>query len=121
MHYLYLVIAIVAEVTATTALKAVDGFSKPLPIVICLLGYGCALSFLYVTLQSMKVGLAYAVWTGAGMVLITVMAFLVHKQRVDLPAIFGIGLIIAGVVLIYAYSDVEIHSEAEKTSEVNGQ
>ena len=117
MHYLYLAIAIVAEVTATTALKASDRFTNPIPTVICLVGYGCALFFLERTLNLMKIGVAYAVWTGVGMVLITILGFLVHKQRVDLPAVVGIGLIIGGVVLINLYSQVEVHAPAQASSE----
>ena len=104
-----LLIAIVAEVIATSALKASDGFSKLLPSAITVLGYGVAFYCLSLTLRHIPVGVAYAVWSGLGVVLITAVAWLVFGQKLDLPALIGIGLIVAGVVVMNVFSKVTAH------------
>ncbi len=106
MHYLYLAIAIVTEVVATTALKSSDGFRKLAPSVIVVIGYGLAFYFFALCLRQITVGVAYAIWAGLGIVLISLMGLLVHKQRLDPPAIAGMALIIAGVVVIHLFSKV---------------
>ena len=104
MGYLYLGIAVAAEVIATSALKASDGFTRPLPTVIVALGYGVAFYFLSLVLKTVPVGVAYAIWSGAGIVLIGLIGWLVLKQPLDVPAMLGMFLIIAGVAVIQLFS-----------------
>ncbi len=100
MHWLYLSIAILAEVIATSALKAAEGFTRLTPSLIVVFGYGTAFYFLSLTLRTMQVGTAYAIWSGVGTVLISLIAWLLYNQKLDAAAIAGITLIIAGVVII---------------------
>lgn len=109
MNYIYLGLAIIAEVIGTSALKASDGFSRLGPSVLVVLGYGAAFYFLSLTLREIPVGVAYAIWSGVGVTLITVIGWLVFEQRLDLPALIGIGLIVAGVVVINAFSESLVH------------
>ena len=109
MGYLYLSIAVAAEVIATSALKASDGFTRPLPTVIVALGYGIAFYFLSLVLKTVPVGVAYAIWSGAGIVLIGLIGWLVLKQPLDLPAMLGMGLIVAGVAVIQLFSRTAAH------------
>ncbi|MBQ27376.1 MAG: QacE family quaternary ammonium compound efflux SMR transporter [Nitrospiraceae bacterium] len=109
MAYTYLFMAIVAEVIGTVALKASEEFTKFLPSVVVVLGYGMAFYFLSVVLRTIPVGIAYAVWAGIGIVLIAIAGALVFKQIPDLPAIVGISLIISGVVIIYLFSKTVNH------------
>ena len=109
MGYLYLGIAVAAEVIATSALKASDGFTRPLPTVIVALGYGVAFYFLSLVLKTVPVGVAYAIWSGAGIVLIGLIGWLVLKQPLDLPAMLGMGLIVAGVAVIQLFSRTAAH------------
>lgn len=108
-HWLFLSVAIVAEVIATTALKASDSFTKLWPAVLVIAGYGVAFYFLSLTLRAIPVGIAYAVWSGVGMVLISAIAWFWHGQTLDLPAIFGMTLIIAGVVVLNLFSKSVSH------------
>ncbi|HLV27718.1 MAG TPA: SMR family transporter [Burkholderiaceae bacterium] len=107
--YLYLGIAIVAEVVATTALKASDGFTRLGPSVLTVLGYAMAFYCLALTLRVIPTGVAYAIWSGVGIVLISVAGWLVFRQSLDLPAIIGMGLILAGVVVINVFSQSVRH------------
>lgn len=107
--YLYLSVAIVAEVIATTALRASDGFTQLWPSVISIAGYVVAFYFLSLTLKTMPVGVAYAIWSGVGIVLISLAGWLIYKQLLDLPAIVGMGLIMAGVVVINLFSKSTVH------------
>ena len=100
MHWLYLSIAILAEVVATSSLKAAEGFTRLTPSLIVVFGYGTAFYFLSLTLRTMQVGTAYAIWSGVGTVLISLIAWLLYNQKLDAAAIAGITLIIAGVVII---------------------
>ena len=104
MSYVYLGIAIVAEVIATSALKASDGFTRPVATVITTAGYATAFYFLSLTLKTIPVGLVYAIWSGVGIVLISLIGFLWFRQSLDLPAVIGLALIIAGVAVINLYS-----------------
>ena len=104
MTNVLLMIAIVAEVIATTALKMSDGFSQLLPSIVVVVGYGCAFYFLSLVLKSMPVGIAYAIWSGVGVALITVIGAVFFNQSLDAPAIIGIALIVSGVVMINAVS-----------------
>lgn len=107
--WLILGLAIVAEVIGTTALKASESFTRLWPSVVVVLGYGLAFYCLSVVLKSMPVGIAYAVWSGLGIVLITAAAWLVYGQRIDLPGLIGMGLIIAGVVVLNVFSKTSAH------------
>ena len=107
--WVYLAIAIVAEGSATSALKAAEGFTRPVPSAIVVVGYGIAFYFLSLTLQSLPVGVTYALWSGVGIVLITLFAWLAYGQTLDLPAIIGLVLIVAGVFVLNVYSKVVSH------------
>lgn len=100
MKWLYLLIAIVAEVVGTSALKASQGFTVLLPSVLVVVGYGAAFYFLSLTLSSISVGIAYALWSGIGIVLISAVGWLWFGQALDTAAIIGIAFIIAGVGII---------------------
>ncbi|MCX8048737.1 MAG: SMR family transporter [Methylohalobius sp.] len=104
MHHLYLGIAILAEVIGTSALKASEGFTRLAPSTIVLIGYGVAFYSLALALRAIPVGVAYAVWSGAGIALITLIGWLIFKQRLDAPALIGILLIVAGVFVIQVFS-----------------
>lgn len=107
--YLYLAIAIVAEVAATSALKASEGFTRPGPSLIVVAGYGLAFYCLSLVLRTVPVGIAYAIWAGVGIVLIALIGWLVLRQPLDAPAVVGIALIIAGVVVIQLFSKSTAH------------
>lgn len=109
MNYLYLFAAILCEVIATSALKASDEFSRLWPSVLVLVGYGLAFYFLSLTLRTIPVGIAYAVWSGIGIVLIALVGWIFYRQSLDLPAILGIGLILAGVLVINLFSRTAGH------------
>ena len=100
MVYVYLIIAIVSEVFGTTFLKASQGFTVLLPTLAVVCGYGLAFYFLSLSLSSIPVGIAYAVWSGLGVVLISLMGRLVYGQRLDFGAMLGILLIVSGVVVL---------------------
>jgi small multidrug resistance pump len=104
VSYLYLSIAIIAEVIGTSALKASEGFTRPGPVLITIIGYGAAFYFLSLTLKTIPVGIAYAIWSGAGIVLISLIGYALFRQALDLPAIIGMALIIAGVAVINLFS-----------------
>jgi len=97
-------IAIVAETIATSAVKSSEGFSKLVPSVIVVIGYGVAFYFLSMTLKAIPVGIAYAIWSGVGIVLITLVGWIMFGQRLDAPALIGIVLIIAGVIVMNVFS-----------------
>lgn len=107
--WLYLLLAIVAEVIATSALKSSAGFTRLLPSLAVVVGYGVAFYFLSLTLRSIPVGVAYAVWSGAGIVLISLVGRVLFGQRLDTPALVGIGLILAGVLVLQLFSDSSAH------------
>ena len=109
MHWLILFIAIAAEVVATSALKASDGFSKLGPSLLVVGGYALAFYCLSLTLKTIPIGMAYAIWSGAGIVLISLVAFLFFQQRLDAPALLCMGLIVAGVLIIQIFSNSQAH------------
>lgn len=109
MNYLYLLAAIACEVVATSALKASEGFTRLWPSAIVIVGYGLAFYFLSLTLRTIPVGIAYAIWSGLGIVLISAVGWLFFRQSLDLPALFGIALILAGVLVINLYSNAAGH------------
>jgi small multidrug resistance pump len=105
MHGLaWLAIAIVAEVIGTSALKASESFSRPIPSLITAAGYAIAFYCMSISIRTIPVGLAYAIWSGVGIVLITAIAWVVFKQKLDAPALAGMGLIVAGVLVINLFS-----------------
>ena len=107
--YLALGIAIVAEVIATTALKASDSFTQLWPSLLVVVGYAIAFYFLTLTLRTVPTGIAYAIWSGLGIVLITIASFLIYRQTIDLAGMLGMGLIIAGVVVLNVFSKSASH------------
>lgn len=109
MGYVYLAIAIIAEVIATSALKASEGFTQPLPTALVLVGYGIAFTGLAFALKTIPVGVAYALWAGLGIVLVAVAAAVLYQQIPDLPAIIGMALIILGVLVIHLFSNTINH------------
>ena len=104
MHYVYLTIAIVTEVIGTSALKATAEFTRLWPSIIVLAGYVTSFYFLALCLRHIPVGIAYALWSGIGIILITIVGWILYKQSLDVPAVIGIGFIIMGVVVIYLFS-----------------
>lgn len=104
MQWLYLGLAIVCEVIATSALKSSNGFSRLLPSVIVVVGYSVAFYSLSLALRTLPVGVAYAIWAGVGIALIAVIGLLVYGQSLDLAAVAGIGLIVAGVLVLTLFS-----------------
>ena len=109
MGYLYLTIAIVAEVIATCALKSSEEFSKLAPSVIVVIGYGVAFYFLSLVLKTIPVGMAYAMWSGLGIVLISIVGAVMFDQKLDLPAVIGMLLIITGGVVMNVFSNSVSH------------
>ena len=107
--YLALIIAVTAEVIGTTALKASEQFTKLGPSIVVVIGYACAFYFLALTLRTIPVGIAYAIWSGFGIFLISVIGWGLFGQKLDLPAIAGLGLIIAGIVVIQVFSESAGH------------
>ncbi|MQW91995.1 QacE family quaternary ammonium compound efflux SMR transporter [Acinetobacter sp. dk771] len=104
MSFIYLAIAIVAEVIATSALKASEGFSVLWPSVITIIGYAIALFFLSLTLKTIPMGIAYAIWSGAGIILISTVGLIIYKQQLDLAALIGLSFMIIGIVVINVFS-----------------
>lgn len=98
-------IAIVAETIATSAMKSSEGFTKLIPCIIVLVGYGVAFYFLSQTLKSIPVGIAYAIWSGVGIVLISLAGWLLFGQKLDAPALIGIALVISGVIVMNVFSN----------------
>ena len=109
MTYLYLAIAIIAEVAATSALKASEEFTNLIPSIIVVAGYGIAFYFLTLVLRVIPVGITYAVWSGLGIVLVSIVGIFLYKQTPDIPAIIGMGLIVLGVVVINVFSKTVSH------------
>jgi small multidrug resistance pump len=104
MPWLYLLLAIAGEVVGTTALKASDGFTRLGPSLLVILGYGCAFYLLAQVLRTIPLGITYAIWSGVGVAAVTLIGWLAYGQRLDIPAIFGIGLIVAGVLVLNIWS-----------------
>ena len=109
MAYLYLSIAIIAEVAATSALKASEEFTRLIPSLIVIVGYGVSFYFMTLVLRSLPIGITYAIWSGLGIVLISIIGALLYKQIPDIPAMIGMGLIVAGVIVIHLFSKTVSH------------
>ena len=107
--WILLSLAILAEVIGTSALKASAGFSRLWPSFVVVAGYGTAFYFLSLALRNIPIGIAYAVWSGAGIVLIAVIGTVVFKQKLDAPALIGMSLIVAGVLVLNLFSKAGSH------------
>lgn len=101
---LALALAIVSEVIATSVLKASEGFSRPIPTAIVLVCYGLAFYSLSLALRTIPVGIAYAIWSGVGIVMVTIIGWIVYGQKLDAPALLGVGLILVGVLVVNLFS-----------------
>ncbi|TKI05321.1 DMT family transporter [Martelella alba] len=109
MTYVFLLIAIISEVIATTSLKASAGFTRLYPSVMVIVGYLISFLLLSLVLKSMPVGIAYASWAGLGIVFVAIAGYLFFDQRLDFYAILGMALIIAGVLIINLISKSSAH------------
>lgn len=103
-YWLFLLAAIISEVTATSSLKASDGFTKLLPSIIVVVGYALSFYFLSLVLKVIPIGIAYADWAGLGIVLLALVGWLVFGQPLDTPALWGMGLILTGVIVLNVFS-----------------
>ena len=104
-NWVYLGLAIFSEVVATASLKSTEGFTRFVPSIVVLIGYCSAFYFLSLTLDTIPIGVAYAVWSGVGVATITVVSYILYGQKIDTTGIIGIGLIIAGVVVLRLFSE----------------
>ena len=109
LHYIYLIVAVAAETIGTTALQASNQFTRVGPTVLVVIAYGLAFYFLGIALKYIPVGIAYALWSGLGIILIACLGFLVVAQSLDLAAIIGLAMIIGGIVVIQVFSDTATH------------
>lgn len=105
----YLAIAIIGEVIATSFLRASQGFTQLVPTIVVVIGYGVTFYFFSLALQTIPVGIGYAIWSGVGIVLVSVIAFFAYGQTLDLPALIGMGLILSGVLVINLFSQSSAH------------
>jgi len=109
MGYIYLAFAIISEVIATTALKASDEFTKLIPSIIVFIGYSIAFYLMTLSLRTIPIGITYAIWSGVGIVLVTILGIFLYDEIPDLPAIIGIGFIIVGIIIMHAFSTTIEH------------
>ena len=107
--YVLLFLAIISETVGTSFLKESDGFTRLWPSVVTLAGYALSFYFLSLVLKSIPVSIAYAIWSGVGIVLIGIIGWVVFKQTLDAPALIGMGLIVAGVLVINLFSTSFTH------------
>lgn len=107
--FVFLFLAIIVEICATTALKTSEQFTKLIPSVITIVGYAISFYLLSHSLKTIPMGIAYAIWSGAGIVLISLIGYFVFKQHLDLPAIIGLGFIVLGVIIINVFSKSVSH------------
>lgn len=106
---LILLLAIIAEVVATSALKACQTFTKPVPSILVVVGYSIAFTCLSLTLRTIPLGVVYAIWSGVGTALVAIVGWLYYKQQLDPPAILGIGLIVSGTIILNLFSKASSH------------
>ena len=109
LHYIFLIFAIIAETIGTTALQASHQFTRFWPSVLVVIAYGLSFYLLAQTLRVMPVGVVYAMWSGLGIVMIAAIGYLVFGQRLDLPAVIGIGMILCGILVIHLFSRTSPH------------
>ena len=107
--YYYLTIAIFSEVIATVSMKAIKSWSTPIPLALVIVGYGVAFWMLTLVVRTIPVGLAYAIWAGMGIVMVSIAALFLYGQKPDVPAMLGMGLIVLGVVVIQLFSKTASH------------
>ena len=107
-NWVYLGLAIFSEVVATASLKSTEGFTRLVPSIVVLVGYSAAFYFLSLTLDTIPIGVAYAVWSGVGVATITLVSFVVYDQKIDAAGLLGIGLIVAGVVVLRLFSEPSV-------------
>lgn len=109
MQWIYLTIAIVSEVVATSALKSAEGFTRLIPSVLVVAGYALAFYFLSLTLRTIPLGVAYAIWAGVGVALVALVGWLVYHQSLGIAELIGIALIVSGVVVLNLFSKTVVH------------
>ncbi len=109
-NWVYLGLAIVSEVLATASLKSTEGFTRLVPSIVVLVGYSAAFYFLSLTLDTIPIGVAYAVWSGVGVATITLVSFVLYDQKIDVAGLVGIGLIVAGVVVLRLFSETPVEA-----------
>lgn len=107
-NWVYLGLAIFSEVVATASLKSTEGFTRLVPSIVVLVGYSAAFYFLSLTLDTIPIGVAYAVWSGVGVATITLISFVLYDQKIDAAGLVGIGLIVAGVVVLRLFSEASV-------------
>lgn len=107
--YIYLAIAIVGEVIATSALKAANGFSALLPSILVVIGYGIAFYYLSLSLKTIPIGVSYAIWSGVGVVAVSIIGWIFYKQALDIAAMLGMAMILGGVLVIHLFSSAAAH------------
>ena len=107
-NWVYLGLAIFSEVVATASLKSTEGFTRLMPSLVVLVGYSAAFYFLSLTLDTIPIGVAYAVWSGVGVATITLVSFVIYDQKIDAAGLIGIGLIVAGVVVLRLFSEASV-------------
>ena len=105
MKWIYLIIAIITEVIATSALKESEGFTKAIPSLIVIIGYSMTFYFMSLTLREMSVGITYAIWSGMGILLITTIGYFRYNQMLDAPAVLGMSFIALGIIILRAFSN----------------
>ena len=109
-NWVYLGLAIVSDVLATASLKSTEGFTRLVPSIVVLVGYSAAFYFLSLTLDTIPIGVAYAVWSGVGVATITLVSFVLYEQKIDVAGLVGIGLIVAGVVVLRLFSETAVEA-----------
>lgn len=109
MAYLFLALAILTEVAATSTLKATAEFTRPVPSLIVIVGYATSIYLLTLVLRYLPIGVTYAVWAGLGIVLVAAVGIVLHRQIPDWPALLGMTMIVSGVVVIHLFSKTVVH------------
>jgi len=109
VHYVYLALAILTETVGTSAIQASQQFTRLWPSLLVVIGYTASFYFMALTLRVMPIGIVYAIWSGVGIVLIAAIGYAVYDQKLDAPAVAGITLIVAGIVVIQLFSATKTH------------
>ena len=109
VHYIYLILAVAAETVGTSALQASQQFTKTVPSILVVVSYAVSFYLLALTLKVMPVGIMYAIWSGLGIVFIAIIGWVIFGQRLDLPAILGMAMILAGILIIHLFSTTSTH------------